>query len=229
MPQSSAPSPVSRLAKGRCAACQFGPDYSEELRLRDGRRARILALHENHASRLLAGFKRLSSESRYTRFLVPKSRLSPDEVDYLTHVDGEHHYALGVEVEAGQGWDGAGVVRIIEDPADPLKADLGVTVLDEYQHCGLGALLVSRILDAAAERGYREVLADVLAENHRMIALLAKLAPDARRLPYEYGVLSFSIPLAGRLPSKPRPETCAHVRPDAAAEGTSDPPRAGTR
>lgn len=189
---------VRNVAKSRRPPRRFGVNYVQHVLLRDGRRARIVALRPFHAPQLLAGFARLSPESKYMRFFAPKPCLSPAEVRYFTQLDGERHYALGVEVETAEGWDGAGVVRIVRDARQPDRADLAVTVIDDYQGCGLGKLLVDRALDAAAERGFREVVADVLAENGPMMRVFKQLVPTLRCEANQYGVRRLVMPLVER-------------------------------
>lgn len=190
----------SRRASARLgrARRRFGADYEQFVRLRNGRTACIGVLRPGHAAALEAGFERLSAESRYFRFLIPKSKLSSDELRYLTRVDGEHHYGLVARVWTGDGWDGAAVARIVQTPWQPSRVELAVTVLDEYQGTGLGTLLVDRILDAAAERGYRSLVADVLAENRAMVRLLRRLAPEVRSVGTDPRVLELVVDLGVR-------------------------------
>lgn len=177
---------------------RFGVDYTQYTRLRDGRRARIVALRANHAARLMAGFERLSTESRYTRFMSPKRQLTLGELRYFTQLDGEHHYALAVEVDTGAGWDGAGVARIVQCAQEPKRVEIAVTILDEYQGLGIGTLLVDRLFDAAVERDYREIGADVLAENTAMLTVFRKVAPDLLVEGYDGGSLRLVMPLHAR-------------------------------
>jgi ribosomal protein S18 acetylase RimI-like enzyme len=153
---------------------RFGPGYREEVRLRDGRSARLTLLGPEHGPAVVRGFERLSEDSRYLRFLTPKPRLSPREVEYLTHLDGQDHFALGASVRTAEGWEGAAVARFVRVPGVPRCAELAITVVDDCQGLGLGGLLFERLIAAARERGYARLRAEVLHENRAMLALLRR-------------------------------------------------------
>ena len=55
--------------------------------------------------------------------------------------------------------------------ADDDTAEIAVTIADAWQGCGLGRLLLERVIDAARRNGVRRLTGDVLAANARMLAL----------------------------------------------------------
>jgi len=59
----------------------------------------------------------------------------------------------------------------IDDGTD--IAELGLVVLDEWQGRGLGRILLRQILAVAARNGITRFTADILADNRRMLHLLA--------------------------------------------------------
>ena len=63
--------------------------------LKDGTAVRLRLIRPDDKDRLRAGFARLSPESRYLRFFVPKSTLTDAELVYLTETDGVDHVAIG--------------------------------------------------------------------------------------------------------------------------------------
>jgi hypothetical protein len=77
---------------------------------------------------VLAGFDRLSAESRYRRFLSPHDHLTAAELRYLTDVDHHDHEAL-VAVDPDTG-EGVGVARYVRDPQRPDSAEIAVAVAD---------------------------------------------------------------------------------------------------
>ncbi len=112
------------------------------------------------------GFERLSPESRYRRFFTNKSKLTDDELAYLTEVDGDSHFALGATTTAADGERvGVAIARFIRLSDNPTVAEAAIVVSDDWQKCGVGRLLFDRLVAAARERGVEHFRAEVLASN----------------------------------------------------------------
>ena len=62
--------------------------------LRDRSRVRIRRLRDSDSELLLRGFRRLSPESRYRRFLTPTPELSERTLRYLVEIDHRNNEAL---------------------------------------------------------------------------------------------------------------------------------------
>jgi len=169
------------------------------IRLGDRTTVRLRPLRPDHGRLLLQGFDRLSPKSRYRRFLAPMPRLTDAMLAFLTSVDEADHRAFGALVDEGPGSLGptpAGVVRWVRTKADPVVADLAVTVIDDYQGRGLGGLLVDvAVLDALAH-GVERFEGVVLGENVSSRRMLARAGATFR--PEGGGVLAFRLPLAPR-------------------------------
>lgn len=153
-------------------------DYSEIVDLADGTPVRIRWLDTEDKDKLRRGFRRLSMESRYRRFLAPKSTLTDAELDYLTDVDQYRHLALGATlVEGDSAGEGIAVARCIRLGESSSTAEIAVTIVDAYQGLGLGSMLIERITVAACERGIDTFRATLLAGNTPMRILLSGLGP----------------------------------------------------
>ena len=141
-------------------------------------------IHPDDKSALLAGFDRLSDESRYQRFLAPMERLTSRQVRYLTEVDHVNHFAwaAGFRSEAGDE-TGVGVARYVRDDDDPSAAEVAVVVADDFQGRGIGTLLVEALLEVALDRDIAEVTAFMFAENAAAIRIFERLgsaiSPDS--------------------------------------------------
>jgi len=119
---------------------------------------------------LVAGLDRLSEASRYKRFLAPKPGFTDAELRYLTEVDGVDHVAY-VALRADAPRELMAVARLVRDAEDPRRAEIAVTVGDEWQRRGLGKLLGDRLAMAARDRGIRWLTATMAADNvgaHRL-------------------------------------------------------------
>lgn len=170
-PASSSPPPPPRA---------FGPQYVEDVTLRDGTRVRLRLIRPSDKEQLVAGFARLSSHSRYLRFFTDKASLSESELRYLTEVDGEHHFAIGVGLidDDDQESDGIAIGRFVCLSEEPHVAEPALAVVDDAQGQGLGRLLLLRLIAAAAERGVEAFRCDFLATNQSMQDLLRDISPQ---------------------------------------------------
>ena len=181
----------------------FGPDYVERAVLRDGTPVRLRLLAPEDKPLLRSGFEKLSPESRYARFLAPKTTLSDDELRYLCDIDQHDHFALGAISEAGDGQGtpvGLGIARFIRLPDHPTTAEAAIAVADEAQGRGLGRLLFLRLCAAAAERGVERFRCEVLGSNTGMANLLKTIDPD-RSIEVGSGVMSIDLAIPGVTPT----------------------------
>ena len=72
--------------------------------LRDGSQVLIRPVVASDGPLLADGFGRLSSQSRWMRFLTAKKELKPSELRYFTDVDHHDHEALGaLDHDEGRG------------------------------------------------------------------------------------------------------------------------------
>lgn len=140
--------------------------------LRDGSRVLVRAVDPSDKELIRAGFDRLGAESRYRRFLTPTSQLTASMLRYLTEVDHHDHEAL-VALDPDSG-EGAGIARFIRT-SDPRKAEVAVTVVDNWQGRGVGTVLLELLAERAREEGVTTFSAYMLAANREMIDLLRRL------------------------------------------------------
>lgn len=152
----------------------FDAHYREEAQLGDGTRVVLRLVQPGDRELLRRGFERLSSESRYLRFMSVKPRLSEADLDALMDLDGEERFAIGAVRADGDGdrSEGLGVARFVRLADDPEVAEAAVTVVDEAQGRGLGSLLLRRLAAAARERGIRYFRGEILVRNQPMQRLL---------------------------------------------------------
>jgi GNAT superfamily N-acetyltransferase len=186
------------------------PDRTETT-LADGSRIVVLPVgpgvydHALLRHELQAHFTDLSEESRYRRFLAAMPLLSPSMLHQLVDtVDDVDHVALFAQVipggrpapQSGRPLIGIpiGIGRFIRDPDRPNSADVAVTVIDAWQHNGVGSLIISALARSARRHGIDVFVADVLATNPAALALL-KYAGDATRTASEAGVIHAEVKL----------------------------------
>jgi RimJ/RimL family protein N-acetyltransferase len=172
-------------------------DPAGRVRLGDGTDITLRPFRPGDGGLLVAGFARMSPQSRYRRFMTPMPRLTDSTLAFLTSVDGVNHRAWGAIVDEPGGEVGAGVVRWVRTKTDPVVADMAVTVIDDYQGRGLGGLLLDvAVLDAFAfgiERFEGTVLGENIASRRMLARGGATLRPDGG------GVLAFTLLLRRRV------------------------------
>ncbi|MGZ4184503.1 MAG: N-acetyltransferase family protein [Solirubrobacteraceae bacterium] len=151
----------------------------DELVLVDGTRLRLRPLTREDHDGLLSLFHRLSEESRWRRFMSPKPRLAPRELDYLTDIDHVAHEAFAAVDER----DGSlvGVARYIRHAGSECSAELAVEVADELQRRGIGTALCARVIARARDNGFTVLTATTLWNNQAARRLLRRLGFHACR------------------------------------------------
>jgi GNAT superfamily N-acetyltransferase len=205
----------------------FTSDYVERATLRDGTPVLLRLVCPDDQELLRREFEKWSQASRYARFHAAKTKLTDDELRYLTDLDQENHFAIGAIREGGDGHGepvGLGIARFIRlpsQPGEPVTAEAAISVADEAQGKGLGRLLFLRLSAAAAERGIEHFRCEVLGSNPTMKALIDGVAP-VHTTEVESGVISidFAVPVVAPdlAPSEP-PEGAMYRFFRAVAEG----------
>jgi GNAT superfamily N-acetyltransferase len=137
-------------------------------------RVQVRELGAGDAEVLDVVFAGLSARSRYLRFHSPVSRLTPSARRSLTAFDGRAHVAFGAFADGRP----IGIVRIVV--LGPGRAELAVEVVDAWHGRGVGTRLVRAARDRAVELGYRELVAEVLAENFAMLTVMRQVFPIVR-------------------------------------------------
>jgi GNAT superfamily N-acetyltransferase len=160
--------------------------------LRDGSRVRIRQGRRSDGELLARGFRRLSPDSRYRRFLNPMSELSVPMLRLLTDVD--HHDRESMVALDEQTGDGLGVARYVRHPDRPATAEVAVTVIDDWQGRGLGTELLHAISARAREEGIGTFTALMLASNADMMDLLRRLGP-VRIVDREASTVEVELPI----------------------------------
>ena len=168
----------------------------ERVRLKDGAEVLITRVGPGDASLLADAFARLSEESRRLRFLGPKPTLSETELRYLTEVDGHNHEALAaIDPQSGRG---VAVGRFVRDQRQADRAEVAITVADDWQRRGLGKLLLEYLADRARDEGVQRFTALVSTDNRNMQGLLHRLGSRVHIMQMTGGVADWEIELAPR-------------------------------
>jgi len=136
--------------------------------LRDGTKIRLRPIRAADEPELREMFRRCSPETVHSRFQSTVRSISSADLQQFLDVDYRERFAQVAEMgEPGM----ARVVALGEYRADPQSgyADVAFTVEDEYQHRGIGTLLMADLVRAARKVGLKGLTADVHVQNAPML------------------------------------------------------------
>ena len=145
-----------------------------EMALEDGSMATLSPVVPDDLELFEEGLDKLSVESRFTRFGQGIAHLTRAELDYLTDVDQRSHVAWGALIDG----EVAGAGRYVA--TDRGCSEVALTVIDEYQHRGLGSVLLGALVAVARADGVDELCFEVVPGNVAVERLLngIDLRPD---------------------------------------------------
>ena len=141
---------------------------------REGPRVTLRPIRPEDAEMEQAFVKRLSSESRYFRFMDTLRELTPLMLVRFTQIDYDREMAFVATVPEGGTETEVAVARYVANP-DGESCEFALVVADDWQGRGLGRRLMEQLIAVARARGLRSMLGHVLAENRGMLALARKL------------------------------------------------------
>jgi acetyltransferase len=148
-------------------------------RLRDGTSLRVRPLRPGDEPMLHDLAAHMSHEDLRLRFFTPVRGLTHAVAARLSQLDYDRELAVLAEHDDVA----VGVVHFFADP-DNVRAEYAIAVRSDWKGRGLGYLLMTRLIDIAAQRGIRELVGEVLRENEPMLQMCRELgftiAPDPR-------------------------------------------------
>jgi acetyltransferase len=137
----------------------------------------------------------LSLESRYQRMLSGGTKVTPEWIDSMTHIDYQRHMAFAVTRMSDGVEQFVGVGRYVVDVAT-LSAEVALVLADAWQGQGLGRRLLETLLEHAASEGIREAVGTVLATNVAMLRLVRSMGFTVNPVPGDATVRRISRQLA---------------------------------
>lgn len=166
--------------------------------LKDGRTVVLHAAGPEDDPAIARLFTELSPESFRSRF--QSGPAAPDLIARLARVNPSSGTVCVVAAMAHEPGRLAAEARYV--PMDADLAELGLTVLDEYQGTGLGHLLLGLLVRHARESGLERLRAIVSLGNAPMLHLL-KSYGWALAGPTDYAVACLEISAVGGMPGWP--------------------------
>jgi len=145
-----------------------------KIKLEDGTKLVFRLLRPEDKDGIKAGFKQLSPQSRYYRFLAPISRLSNSHMEFISKIDNKNRVGwCAIDVTNGNEI-GIGVARYERYANEPNKAEYAITIVDAYQKRGIGSRLFKLLIQAALKNDMTTLIGFVLEENKAMLHILKR-------------------------------------------------------
>jgi GNAT superfamily N-acetyltransferase len=129
----------------------------------------------------------LSLRSRFLRFFSP---VAPPTSAVLRGMCGAGPGTDALVATADGVVVGHMMASVVAGPDGRPVADIGLVVADRWQGRGLGSQLLSHVVARAAARGVSGLVMEILPENRRMLAMIARGFPSAA---YEFGGGSVTV------------------------------------
>ena len=152
------------------------PSFSHPARLRDGTAVLIRAIRHEDRQRIIEAFRKLESETVYTRFFSAKKELTEADLGRIDAADFEHAVVLVATLGSGDGEIiiGGGAYTVLDRPGAPKTAELSFTIEEDYQGQGLSGLFMRLLTQIGRERGILRFEAEVLAGNVAMLKVFQR-------------------------------------------------------
>jgi RimJ/RimL family protein N-acetyltransferase len=163
-----------------------------EVTLRDGRRATIRPIRRDDVARTAAFLEALSPQSKHALFLGGIARLSDAELQRLCDAQDPRGMAYVATVRTADGERQIGVCRYAgADAAE--GAEISVAVADDWQHQGLGKLMLRRLIEHARDRGVPRLYSMDSASNQAMRRLAHDVGFSEQRDPDDIHQVIYSL------------------------------------
>lgn len=146
-------------------------ECEKNLILPNGQNAQLRPIRPEDASLIQRFFAEQSETSRYNRFLNKNSTLSPALLSHLSRPDYQRELALIIHDEE---LNPLATASYTSD-RNSLSCEFGISIADNLQGQGLGKILMNELISHAKERGFQQMRAEILANNHPMQKLALKL------------------------------------------------------
>jgi acetate---CoA ligase (ADP-forming) len=156
--------------------------------LRDGRTVRVRPVRPGDKARIVELLEGMSERSLQLRF-------------FSANVDFEREAGAAVDVDSGASYAVVALMgaenRVVGHASchriDEERAEVAFTVADEFQGLGLGSIMLVGLAEHAVEQGIPLLEAEVMPENHRMLATFRESGRPVR-MRTEPGLITVELP-----------------------------------
>jgi acetyltransferase len=159
-------------------------------------RVRLRLARPSDALQARAFLERLSPRTRQRRFMAAMPVISDSVVRHFTFFDPRKRLVVAATAPI----DGVETILGLADVVllETGLAELGVVVDDDHQGQGAGKLLTEVVAALALQQGATHLKAELLEDNHAILALMERLGPTARTVEQGASVVYTKLPASRR-------------------------------
>jgi RimJ/RimL family protein N-acetyltransferase len=150
--------------------------------LRDGREVRLRGIVAADAPEIVQAFERLTSDSRYARFMHHKRHLNPEALARSVQPVAGRDFVYVATIPADDGVDIVGAAQYVPvREGDTAHCEFAITVAEDWHGSGLATQLMQSLIRRARRDGYATMEGLVLAANQPMLRLATRLGFEVAR------------------------------------------------
>lgn len=158
--------------------------------LSNGRVVTLRAIAETDGPEIIQAFERLSPESRYSRFMQHKKRISDVALERGVRPQPGREFAFVVTIPAADGIDIVAAAQYVAAaPGNVETCEFAITVAEDWRGSGIARRLLASLLRRARRDGYTTMEGWVTAANTSMLMLARRLHFKVEPVPGDATVL----------------------------------------
>lgn len=143
--------------------------YPDKIRLKNGQTVSVRPFEPEDAEAKQQFIRRLSPQSRYTRFMTHTNELPQPTLARFSKLDYDSEGAWIAENSDGRIVAVSRFSRLTRD-----ECEFGITVSEDMRGSGLAHEMMRLIIRLATQQGYQSMSAEILKENTAMLKLAEK-------------------------------------------------------
>ena len=147
----------------------YPTDYPSEIRLKNGQTVSVRPFEPEDAEAKQQFIRRLSPQSRYTRFMTRTNELPQPTLARFSKLDYHSEGAWIAENSDGLIVAVSRFSRLTRD-----ECEFGITLSEDMRGSGLAHEMMQLIIRLATQQGYQSMSATILKENTAMLKLAEK-------------------------------------------------------
>ncbi|MEM9569145.1 MAG: GNAT family N-acetyltransferase [Cyanobacteria bacterium P01_E01_bin.34] len=163
--------PATQAGTDRLAIRPYPVELEESIQLRSGRKLLLRPIRPEDEPAHYGLFEHLSAEDIRFRFFGMVKKFPQTEMARFTQIDYDREMAFIALVEdEPENNKTLGVVRAITDFENE-RAEFAIVVRTDMKGQGLGHALLKKMIRYCRDRGYKDMMGEVLANNKAMLNL----------------------------------------------------------